>query len=295
MAERKPMGWKVTDNDHQSVVPGQSNQPAFEPDHQERKADIYWPGISPVALNITTYRFGASPEATRPDRVMRFPTAALLIQQSGRLYECVSSSQRMALPQVALLGPTCTGHIWATDPNTRFSLVNLAPGAVQALLGIDPREACERVEPLTDPSLLDGVIRLSDGGPEVLHSHLCHVLQNGGSHDWRLQRAHKAVMSLTTGEFGAQVRDYADQFGVSPRTLQRVVSRAVGLTPKQVLAIQRVRRLITLTSMGWSRSIADLAQDGGFFDQSHMRYDLQRLGLGNVGHFIEGGHIAVEH
>jgi AraC-like DNA-binding protein len=266
--------------------------PKSEP--KERSADIYWPNFSSIALNIISYRFGASPNATRPDRVMRYPTAALLIQDRGQLYEHPKPGQQVAMPQLALLGPTSTGHIWETAPHTLFMLVNLAPGATQSLFGIDPRDVREQVVPLTQQDFPGTFFRLSANCPVALHNYLSRLVQVSGSNEQALHRAHQAVMTITRGDFGPRVRDYAENFGTTTRTLQRTVGKAVGLTPKQVLAIQRVRRLITLTSEGWNRSIADLAQEGGFYDQSHLRYDLQRLGLGHVDHFLRGDHIRVQ-
>jgi len=285
------MRWKAPGNALHSHTSRRAESLLPEPDIPERSADIYWPKFSPVALNIVTYRFGTSAEATRPDHVMRFPTAALLIQRRGGLYEHVSVSQRVAMPRFALLGPTCTGHIWETEPNTLFSLVNLAPGAAQALLGIDPRDVGEQVEPLNEHALSDEFCQLSEDCPEILHQNLCRIFQSRGDHIWRLRHAHKLVMSINCLEYGPRVQEYADHFGMTPRTLQRVVSEAVGLTPKQMLVIQRVRKLVRLTTPGWSHSFAELAQESGFYDQSHMRYDLQRLGMETVGQLVEGGHI----
>jgi len=140
---------------------------------------------------------------------------------------------------------------------------------------------------------------------EILHRHreqsagglnalLCEMIRQQGEYDWYDRRAQKALLSIKNQQFGPHVRSYADHFGVTPRTLQRVVSKAVGLTTKQVLAIQRIRHLITLTGVGWSRSIADLAQEAGFYDQSHMRYDLLRLGIEKVSQLVEGDHIITE-
>ena len=278
----------------QPVKPERFDSGTPEPGDSERTADTYSPAFSVAALNILDYRFGTTFEATRPDQVMRIPTAALLIQRCGQLYEHFLPGQRVLLPKVALLGPTYKVHIWETAPKTRFTLVNLAPGATQALFGIDPRDVLEQVEPLTGTDLSDVLFEPGLENAEGLNDYLCHRINERGMDDWHMLRARRALLSLRQEQFGPHVRDYAEHFGVTPRTLQRIVNKAVGLTTKQVLAIQRIRRLITLTGLGWSRSVADLAQEGGFYDQSHMRYDLLRLGIDKVSQLTEGNHIVTE-
>jgi AraC-like DNA-binding protein len=274
---------------HQAAGQGRS-----DPGDSERSADVYKPVASLAVLNIIDYRFGTTWDATRPDCVVRFPGAALLIQRRGQLYEHFVPGQRTPLPRIALLGPTYHAHIWETAPRTWFTLVNLAPGAARYLLGIDPRDVREEIEPLSGHVLAD---MLSDPGLEparLLDRRLSRMVRERSDQDWHTRRAFKTILSLKKAQFGPQVRDYADNFGMTPRTLQRIVNSAIGLTSKQVLVIQRIRRLISLTEKGWNGSIAELAQEGGFFDQSHLHYDLARVGVARVSQLVEGNHIITE-
>lgn len=273
---------------------GRTDKNVPETENKERSADMYSPGYSPVALTIVDYRFGTSPEATRPDSVLRYPTAALLIQRRGQLYECVSPGQRVPLPEMALLGPTCKAHIWETAPNTWFTLVNLAPGAVQALFGIDPRDVFDQVEPLDAQALPVAYSKPEIESAAALNTSLCQLIRGHDKTAWHLHRARKAYMAIKEEKFGPNVKNYADHLGTTPRTMRRMVSKSVGLTTKQVLAVQRARRLILLACSGWSRSIADLAEEAGFYDQSHMRYELDRIGIEKVGQLLEGNHILTE-
>ncbi|HMB58874.1 MAG TPA: helix-turn-helix domain-containing protein [Xanthomonadales bacterium] len=269
-------------------------QTESEPQVEERSAEDFLLENSPAAFNIVSYRFGTSPEATRPDCVMRLPTAALLIQRRGQLYEHYAPGQRFPLPRIALLGPRHQAHIWETAPNTRFTLVNLAPGAAQSLFGVDPRDVLEQTESLAGHSLADALCDPRIERAPDLNARLCRSMNGQAENNWRWRRARKTLMAIKQMQLGPQVRDYADHFGVTPRTLQRIVSNAVGLTTKQVLAVQRIRHMITLTGLGWTRSVADLAQEAGFYDQSHMRYDLQRMGVEKVSQLVEGDHILTQ-
>ena len=77
-------------------------------------------------------------------------------------------------------------------------------------------------------------------------------------------------------------------------TLQRLIRAEVGLTPKHIIAIERMRTLIQLTAGGWNQTAADLAQAGGFFDQSHLRYELSRHSMGTVSELVGGDHIVIK-
>lgn len=250
---------------------------------------------SPTVQSIVTYRFGSSPDATRPDRVMRPSTAALLMVQRGALFEHPGSGRRKALPRLALLGPSDQGQIWSTAPDTEFTLVNLAPGASRALFGVDPRDIGGQVESLRGHVLGASLLEKIATGRTALHDYLCDLVQGRASGDPHPQRRDQMVLNaLQKRRHGHQVKAYADHFGVTPRTLQRTVRASLGLTPKQVLGIERIRNLVILTSVGWTRTVADLAQAAGYFDQSHMRYELLRHDFGRVGELLNGDHIVSE-
>lgn len=61
----------------------------------------------------------------------------------------------------------------------------------------------------------------------------------------------------------------------SPRTAQRRVLRATGLTQAAIRQIERARRATLLLRQG--TPIADAAQDAGYFDQAHLTRSLKRL------------------
>ena len=265
-----------------------------DPAQQEnaRTAAIFEPDASPAVLNIVTYSFGSGPEATRADRIMRCPTAAILLQEQGALYEHCDSGRVIELPPYALLGPSTRGHVWSTRPDTRFTLVNLAPGATHSLFGVNPGEIRERIESLQGFACLASMQETLARDRESLHRYLCSIIRDQAkSRDPRLQRTRAVVNCMHNRQFGEQAGTYADQFGVSQRTLQRSVNAAVGLTPKQVLAIERIRKLVSITAGGWSRTVADLAQAGGYFDQSHMRYELLRYRFGDSSDLVGGDHV----
>ncbi|WP_239071311.1 helix-turn-helix domain-containing protein, partial [Amycolatopsis sp. SID8362] len=77
----------------------------------------------------------------------------------------------------------------------------------------------------------------------------------------------------------ARAADVAEEVGVSERALRRHLAHAVGAGPKQVHRIRRfqhfLRRLEPLVAR--RTSLADVAADLGYADQSHLGRDCRRL------------------
>jgi AraC-like DNA-binding protein len=75
-----------------------------------------------------------------------------------------------------------------------------------------------------------------------------------------------------------RVRDVARQAGVSVRTLERAFHENVGLRPKTFIRNVRFQHVLArLDSPGSITSLAALASDCGYFDQSHLIKDFRAL------------------
>ena len=68
-----------------------------------------------------------------------------------------------------------------------------------------------------------------------------------------------------------RVEDLSREFGLSVRTLQRLLQEQVGLSPKQLLLNVRLQRAIErLRGRGRRDRLSECASACGFADQSHM-------------------------
>lgn len=73
------------------------------------------------------------------------------------------------------------------------------------------------------------------------------------------------------------VEDMAKSFGTSLRSLQRIFQNEVGVTPRDLIRINRFNEAIRNISENDFKSFAEVALKSGFFDQPHMINEFQKL------------------
>jgi AraC family transcriptional regulator len=98
----------------------------------------------------------------------------------------------------------------------------------------------------------------------------------GGLPGWRLRRAIDAIRDRL-GE-GVSLAEVAEAAGVSPSHFSTLFRRSTGFSPHQYLIHCRVERAKELIRSGdRSLSLAQVAAQAGFFDQSHLNRHFRRL------------------
>jgi AraC-like DNA-binding protein len=99
------------------------------------------------------------------------------------------------------------------------------------------------------------------------------ALERGLCQDARCQK----ILHMADALDGAiSVRGMAEEFGLSARTLERVLRDQVGLHPKQLLRHVRLQRALVRLRGGALRG-ADLAGVCGYVDPSHMAKEFRQL------------------
>jgi AraC-like DNA-binding protein len=83
----------------------------------------------------------------------------------------------------------------------------------------------------------------------------------------------RIVAALLHDRTIARVDDVTEMFGVTPRTLQRLFQRYVGVSPKWVLRRYRLHEAAAGLAREQHRPWADVAAELGYFDQSHFIRD----------------------
>jgi AraC-like DNA-binding protein len=85
------------------------------------------------------------------------------------------------------------------------------------------------------------------------------------------------AVSQLVAPAAAFIGEIAGQLGVTRQYLARRFRREVGITPKQLARIARMQRAAFALARGSTPELARLALELGYFDQSHLSYDLREL------------------
>ncbi len=93
--------------------------------------------------------------------------------------------------------------------------------------------------------------------------------------DRRRQLAIEIAEGMRGAAPGTGVNQLARDFGVSPRTMQRLFADHVGATPKQVLQRLRRQQAVDRLSEPGAPSLARIAAELGYADQSHLTRDFR--------------------
>lgn len=88
--------------------------------------------------------------------------------------------------------------------------------------------------------------------------------------DGNLELIGQIVRDVADHRDMTKVEDIVTRFGVNKRTLQRLFSRYVGVSPKWIIQRCRLQEAAELMEKGSSLNWPKLAQDLGFYDQAHF-------------------------
>jgi AraC-like DNA-binding protein len=92
------------------------------------------------------------------------------------------------------------------------------------------------------------------------------------------RRAAAGLVRLAiTSSQPSSVRALAALSGLSARRVQMIFRDDVGLSPKQLLRINRLQRVLALAQSDDSPSWARLAMEAGYFDQAHLLRDARAI------------------
>ncbi len=155
---------------------------------------------------------------------------------------------------------------WAGASVLRASLGGLADGIVpldDLECGL-PADLVERVQEAPDDErrvalLAEHLQRCVTGRDDVIESVRATV-----------DRIEASAGSVTVAELAAGL-------GWSRRRLERRFDREVGLSPKALCRVVRFQRVVTRLADARRASLAGLALDGGYADQSHLARDFRDL------------------
>ena len=89
----------------------------------------------------------------------------------------------------------------------------------------------------------------------------------------RIEVPYFVPMILELYHSNKTVNHLSDEYGVSPRQVQRLVKKYTGVTPGTIIRLNRIQK--TLDSE--NESLATKALEAGFYDQSHFNNDFKTI------------------
>lgn len=158
----------------------------------------------------------------------------------------------------------------------RFRLGGLGPlarGSLRPFTGQTPAPAAVLGEDALE--LERALERTSsvDAQAQLLDAFLLARRQKGDGHaDFR-----RALGRLSETDGAASIESIARELGVSTRQVDRLFARHVGIAPKAIARVLRFQKAMRGLMRVPDGSLAELAQDAGYFDQAHFIKDFKRM------------------
>lgn len=245
-------------------------------------ADVYDVGrldvpaaLAPVARHYWWVRWRRA--AARPFRpqVLGHPVAHLTVEDAEG-----GTMHGLGMPCALVHGLVTRVFEVDLPPAGRVAGVALQPGALTALTGVDARSVTDRV--LVAEDVLGPDVRAL--ARQVLQQHeeaerlAAFVAYLGGLFGPVTDRVRedtsyttaRAAVDLMRAREHTTIAPVADRLHVSPRTLQRIFARYLGVSPLWVLRRYRLQDAATAIDAGDGEDLAALAADLGFADQAHL-------------------------
>lgn len=108
------------------------------------------------------------------------------------------------------------------------------------------------------------------------------------SPDSRLEEVTRIVESIVSTAGITRVEEVAEQFGTTVRSLQRLFSLFVGVSPKWVIKRYRLHEALQRMDAGETIEWTRLALDLGYFDQTHFIKDFKAMVGRSPGEYVKG-------
>ena len=230
------------------------------------------PGFESAIVCSIWRHIEASKAAVVPGTVPANVYACLNVIVNGDVKICSTSGE--SLPRIFLTGPfTAPVKTFASAPLNSLSIV-FQPWLLQSWFDLDLENMVNAiidaayVPRLTDPVVADA-LKSATSQPNLLESVL-KVLSVPSSDSG--QKANKMANLLLETQ---SISETASRHDISVRQLERRFTRNFGLSPKEWLRVKRFEgSLVKLAND--KESLANVAADAGYADQSHMTRDYRR-------------------
>ncbi|MDC0678266.1 helix-turn-helix domain-containing protein [Sorangium atrum] len=221
---------------------------------------------------------------------LRLPELGLVLGVRDRGAASVLDGESASrLPDAMLSGMTSTARLMRTSARGRITLALFRPGGAAAFFPQPLHELFGQTSTLLDLVPRADVERLSTRIAEASDD----ATRVAALESMLLERCQTAVLdpvvaaavrALEEARGAVRIGALARHLGISQDPLEKRFRRAVGATPKQLASLLRLRHALEAWRPG--SSLAELAQQAGYFDQSHFTRELRAVTGQPPGRFL---------
>ena len=212
-----------------------------------------------------------------PSQVLPHPTCSLTVELGSHPRPDRPPGETVVVTGVVTRRFDVETRGWGRVVGIRFR-----PGGLAALTACPASTWTDRAVPartvlpadlcaaLADPDLAADPVRWGDTAEEG-------IMRLPADADPRYDQLLDVIADMLTDRSLLTVADVAHRHGSTPRTLQRLFTRYVGVGPKWVLARYRMHDVVTDIDEGYAGSLTSLAHRYGWYDQAHFTRDFTSL------------------
>ncbi|MEU7139441.1 helix-turn-helix domain-containing protein [Nocardia sp. NPDC046473] len=243
-----------------------------------------------------------APESLRPwfTELGRIPTVRDLAESFAHVPQAATTivlrSQEGGPREALVIGPQTKALYSHPSKPASCLRLRLTHGAARPLFGVPAMLLTDRVVRLAElpgvaADLADELIELSaDEVFGFLEDNLPQRISEDATRRTQREVLRSAVAALSADPHGRSVRALASDLAVSERQLRNLFTAGVGVSPKHFARIDRLRRILaqarntpsaqfpaSTVDYEPAHSLAQLAADNGYYDQSHLTADFRTL------------------
>ena len=231
--------------------------------HPERLPDFERRPAPPEAAHLVRWfwlaEWDLAPGEVSRHEVLAFPACNLVVEPD----------------LVGLAGPTTRVSVRELTGRGRAVAALLRPAAVP-LFTDDPGGLRDQYVPLDLPDLQERVRSTADRERAVsaFADWLVHRLREASP---EARRANRMAELVDSDPELVRVDEIARRLAVSPRTLQRLARRYVGLSPASMVRRRRLQEAAERVRRDPAADLAGIAADLGYADHAHLTNDFRHV------------------
>ena len=160
--------------------------------------------------------------------------------------------------------------------------IKFTPGGFFPFLGSSVSSLANRSVPVckvfdSAVNALERTILSTEDADEMTAAANAFLLRRIPKPDEKVDQARELVACILNERTILTVEDLSAQTGINVRSLQRLFSQYVGVSPKWVIRRYRLHELLEQMHSGQRLDWAQLAVDLGYFDQAHLINDFKSI------------------